>query len=93
MHLRAVLGLPIPSIKRQGSAASRVILAQENCSSVTYTGLEKSLKKEDTRILIFGKPNAKKGRRMGVAVALGKTIKNARKKADKAASLIQVINK
>ena len=91
LHLRAVLGLPIPEITREKQAASRVILANKQIDNVTYSGVENALKESNTDILIFGKPNAKKGRRMGVILASGKDTIIARKRADKAASMIQVL--
>ncbi len=93
LHLKAILGLPIPSIKNTKAAASRVILADESIEDVGYLGLEKALIQEDTEILLFGKQSSKKGRRMGVALASGEDTKQARKKADEAASLIKVINR
>ena len=91
LHLRAVLGLPIPEIIRSKAAASRVILANQNISKVAYSGIEKALKESNTEILLFGKPNAKKGRRMGVALSSDIDIYQARKKADIASSLINVL--
>ena len=81
------------SIENLNIGASRVILAKEEITSVAYTGLEKALTKSNTQVLLFGKPNAKPGRRMGGALAKGDTIKQARSSADNAASCIQVINK
>ena len=93
LHLRAVLGLPIPKIYRSHAAASRVILSQESLRNIGYLGVEKALEKENTQILLFGKPSAKKGRRMGVALAIDETVKKAQEKADESASMIKVIEK
>ena len=92
LHLRAVLGLPIPQIISHGPSASRVITAQEEMTNVLYEGIENALQETNTQIFIFGKPNAKQGRRMGVALATDSTILNARKKADKAARFINLFN-
>ena len=92
LHLRAVLGLPIPTIKRYEAAASRVILANDSLENIAYIGVEEALKQENTQILIFGKPCAKKGRRMGVALATDKTTSKAQEKADQSAAKIQLIN-
>ena len=91
LHLRAVLKLPIPTIQTAEAAASRVILAKDNLSSISYKGVEKALSEIDTQILLFGKPNARPGRRMGVALAKGKSLEVVRSKADRAAASIQVI--
>ncbi len=91
LHLRAILGLPIPEIINTKPAASRVILAKSNCSKVCYKGVEKALSESNSKLLLFGKPNAKKGRRMGVALAVDELIKDACEKADKLANFIEVM--
>ena len=91
LHLRAVLGLPIPEIRSEGSAASRVILAERQSESVAFSGLEDALAETDVQVLLFGKPDARPYRRMGVALARGTDLEDARQKADQAAGKIQVI--
>ena len=91
LHLRAVLDLPIPAITNADAAASRVILADEQLSSVTYDGIEAALREPDTQVLLFGKPNARPGRRMGVALARGEHLALARAKADRAAACVKVL--
>ena len=91
LHLRAVLDLPIPTITNADAAASRVILANEQLSSVTYDGIEAALREPDTQVLLFGKPNARPGRRMGVALARGEHLAEARAKADRAAACVKVL--
>ena len=90
LHLRAVLGLPIPGFTTAKAAASRVILADRSMDSVQYEGFEQALETTDTQILIFGKPDARPGRRMGVALAKAETIEAARTQADRAAACIKV---
>jgi len=92
LHLRAVMGLPIPKITCEAASASRVILAMGNNSEFSYTGLEEALSQADTNVFIFGKPTSTVGRRMGVAVAKANTIKEARIKADQAAQSVRLIN-
>ena len=91
LHLRAVLGLPIPTITAADAAASRVILAQTNMDSVAFEGVEQALTEADTQVLLFGKPTARPGRRMGVALARGGDQKEAQAKADRAAACVTVI--
>jgi len=91
LHLRAVLGLPIPEIRSTGAAASRVILASQDSDSVGFSGLESALAEVDVQVLLFGKPDARPHRRMGVALASGSSLEEARSKADQAAAAIQVI--
>jgi phosphoribosylglycinamide formyltransferase 2 len=91
LHLRAVLGLPIPTIESTGPAASRVILAGEHLSSVAYTGVAAALAEPDTTVLLFGKPEARPHRRMGVALARGTDLGEARERADRAAARVGVV--
>jgi phosphoribosylglycinamide formyltransferase 2 len=90
LHLRAVLGLPIPEIRSLGPAASRVILAESAGAPVRYGGVAEALTGPDTQVLLFGKPEARPQRRMGVALARGTSEIEARRRADTAASRIQV---
>ena len=92
LHLRAVLGLPIPSFSTAKAAASRVILADRSMNSVEYDGVEQALATPDTRVLLFGKPDARPGRRMGVALARAGTVEAARAQADQAAACITVLD-
>ncbi len=90
LHVRAILGLPIPNIRQYGPAASSVILVHGNSKELIYSGLEKALQEPDTQLRIFGKPEVQGERRMAVALALGDSIQNARDKANMAAQTIQV---
>ncbi len=81
LHARAILGLPVPAIRQYGPAASSVILVNGKSSQVQFGELEQALNSPDTQIRLFGKPKVKTQRRMGVALALGETIKQARQKA------------
>jgi phosphoribosylglycinamide formyltransferase 2 len=91
LHLRAILGLPIPHIEQLGASASAVILASEKSDSIGFTGVADALSEKDVDIRLFGKPNAHPYRRMGVALAKGQNIEEAREKATKAASKITII--
>lgn len=92
LHVRAILGLPIPAIESRGASASAVILATGDSNKVGYTGLDKALALKDVDIRIFGKPTTRAYRRMGVALARDKNVTAARKKARKAASLVKIIS-
>ena len=91
LHLRAVLGLPIPEIRSVAPAASRVILAEQACRSVAFEGLEQALATADVQVLLFGKPDARPHRRMGVALASGANLDEAQQRADQAAAAIRVV--
>ena len=91
IHLRAILGLPLNTKMIVPAGASYCIHSKTYSSSPEYEGLEEALSIPDTKIRIFGKPTTRPKRRMGVALAYGKDIDEARNKAKKAASLIKVI--
>ncbi len=93
LHLRAVLGLPIPNIIQYAPAASAVILATETFNSIYFTGLEQALKVPDVDIRLFGKPDSRPYRRMGVALAKAETTDLARTKAADAASQITIVDR
>lgn len=90
LHLRAILGLPIREIQYFGPSASAVILAKEDAQSYRVEGLEKALKKGEVRI--FGKPDTRKYRRMGVALALGANSDKARKLAKEIAAQVSIVS-
>ncbi|MDO8513921.1 MAG: formate-dependent phosphoribosylglycinamide formyltransferase [bacterium] len=91
LHVRAILGLPIPEIPcRPG--ASVAIMAWKSMKNPTYEGVAEALKIRGTHIRIFGKPEVIGHRRMAVALAIGKDIKEARKKAAAAAKKVRVVN-
>ncbi len=91
LHLRAILDLPIPHIEQLGASASAVILASEKSDSIAFGGVADALSEKDVDIKLFGKPNAHPYRRMGVALAKGVNVQEAREKATRAASKIKII--
>jgi phosphoribosylglycinamide formyltransferase 2 len=90
LHVRAILGLPIPEIT-SGPGASVPILAEVKTENPSYTGIADALKERDTWVRIFGKPMSPGHRRMAVVLALGKNVKEARAKAARAAKKIKVL--
>lgn len=91
LHVRAILGLPIPAVRQYGPAASRVILAEGDSTSPRFTIAPEALAEPDTTIRLFGKPEVHGERRMGVALALGKDVEDAKRKAIFAASQVSVV--
>ena len=91
LHLRSILGLPIPEISYTGPTASAVILADRESTNFEISGLENALRVKSAEVRIFGKPTTRKFRRMGVALAKGKNTDEARKKAKLAASRVGVL--
>jgi phosphoribosylglycinamide formyltransferase 2 len=89
LHVRAILGLPIPVIRQLGPSASSVILVKGVSKNIVYGGLEEALKEPDTQLRLFGKPEVNGERRMGVCLAKANTIDDARKKANTAAGRIK----
>ncbi|MCT7983397.1 formate-dependent phosphoribosylglycinamide formyltransferase [Laspinema sp. A4] len=90
LHLRAILGLPIPKIEQLGPSASAVILAQDYSDSISYQGVADALIEPDVDLRLFGKPDSRPFRRMGVALAKGQTIAEARAKATRAANTVKI---
>ncbi len=95
LHLRAILGLPIPEISLIHAGASAVILADaESVNEPQYIGVEDALAMQRVDVRIFGKPSTRKYRRMGVALAYGSVSTSTdelRSRANDAASKIKVI--
>ncbi|OCG16341.1 phosphoribosylglycinamide formyltransferase 2 [Gilliamella sp. App6-5] len=81
LHARAILGLPIPIIEQYGPCASAVLLIEGDSKQVTFTNLDKALSELQTDLRLFGKPEVKGTRRMGVALAKALTINDAITKA------------
>jgi phosphoribosylglycinamide formyltransferase 2 len=89
LHVRAILGLPIPNIAQHGPSASSVILVHGKSDNIEFSGLEDALSAPDTQLRLFGKPDVNGERRMGVCLARGKTIEEARAKANDMASKVK----
>ena len=81
LHARAILGLPIPVIRQRGPAASSAILIEGDSGNVRFNNVDQALQQPDTALRLFGKPEVRGHRRMGVSLALGSTIAAARAKA------------
>ncbi len=90
LHVRAILGLPIPNIVQHAPAASSVIMVEGKSSQVSFTGLEAALAEPDTQLRLFGKPEVDGERRMGVCLSRGASVEEARDKANKASVAVKV---
>lgn len=88
LHVRAILGLPIPLIRQLGPSASSAILIEGASTNVRFSGLDAALAEPDTTLRLFGKPEVDGQRRMGVALARADTIELARAKARRMTELI-----
>ncbi len=90
LHARAILGLPIPNIAFHGAGASSVILVEGTSSEVQFGNLEVALAEPDTSIRLFGKPEVAGKRRLGVTLARGASIEEAKAKAIKASEAVSI---
>ena len=90
LHARAILGLPIPNIHLHGPSASCVILVEGHSEAVQFGNLGQALSEPDTQLRLFGKPQVAGRRRMGVAIARGATLEEARRKACAASSAVEI---
>jgi phosphoribosylglycinamide formyltransferase 2 len=94
LHLRAILGLPIPSIELAGPSASAVILAGEENEDFTYEGVADALAlgapDNPVDVRIFAKPKTLINRRMGVALARANTVEDAVARARSAAARVRI---
>lgn len=90
LHVRALLGLPVPAIEFYGPSASRAIVVDGDTDCVEFDNLEEVLAEPGTQIRIFGKPEVHGHRRMGVILARGATVEEAREKAARAYDALKV---
>jgi phosphoribosylglycinamide formyltransferase 2 len=90
LHVRAILGLPIPNIHQHGAAASCAVLVEGNSSKVQFGNLDEVLSQPDTQIRLFGKPDVAGQRRMAVTLARGADLPQARARAHHAAAAIKI---
>ena len=90
LHLRAILGLPIPPVSLETAGASAAVVADEPVNVPAVEGVENALADPAVDVRLFGKPDAYAGRRMAVAVAAGEDVTTARERAGEAAASLTV---
>ncbi|MFT5594641.1 MAG: phosphoribosylglycinamide formyltransferase 2 [Oceanicoccus sp.] len=90
LHARAILDLPIVQIKQNGPSASSVILVTGESQDVRFGNLDKALSIANTQLRLFGKPEVSGTRRMGVALATGDTIEQAKALAIECSSTVSI---
>ena len=94
LHLRAVLGLPIPSIEPVGPSASAVILSDRESDQFAFDGVADALAlgapRHPVDLRIFAKPKTLSHRRMGIALARGDNVDEAVERAKAAAARVQI---
>ncbi|PWI57805.1 formate-dependent phosphoribosylglycinamide formyltransferase [Sulfoacidibacillus thermotolerans] len=92
LHIRAILGFPIPTIELLTPGASHAIKAETASDVYEIAGIEQALAIENSQLRIFGKPNTTKGRRIAVALASSTDPVTARQKAAQIASKLRIIS-
>lgn len=90
LHARAILGLPIPSVKLISPGASYTLKAARASDSFQIGGIEQALAIPHTQVRVFGKPITKPGRRMAVALSTASSIDEARVAAKQAATALRI---
>ena len=91
LHARAILGLPIAEIRQLGPSASAVVLARgKSKAPPSFGDLHTALARPATQLRLFGKPDVDGERRMGVALANGESIDEARRKARAVAAAVRI---
>lgn len=90
LHARALLGLPVPSIRFYGPSASRAIVVEGDTDKIEMDNLEEVLAEPGVQIRIFGKPEIKGHRRMGVILATDESADEALAKAQRAYEKLKV---
>lgn len=90
LHARALLGLPVPSIRFYGPSASRAVVVEGDTKEIEMDALEKVLEEPGVQMRIFGKPEIHGHRRMGVILATADTVEEARAKAERAYNKLRV---
>lgn len=90
LHVRAILGLPIPNIRQLGPSASCAIVIEGQSNDIRFEKLSDVVSDPDTNIRLFGKPEINGHRRLGVIVSVGEDIYQARDKARTAVATIEV---
>lgn len=90
LHARALLGLPVPAIRFYGPSASRAIVVEGDTDKIEMDNLENVLAEPGKQMRIFGKPEIKGHRRMGVILATDESVEAARAKAERAYEALKV---
>ena len=90
LHARAILGLPIPHIEFYGPSASKAVVVEGDSDKVVFSGLEDVLSEKNVQVRLFGKPEVKGHRRMGVILARDNRVEEALAKAERAYAKLKV---
>jgi phosphoribosylglycinamide formyltransferase 2 len=89
LHVRAILGFPVFEPVLRSPGASSVILASEAGVAPQFD-IDEAIGRENIQIRLFGKPDCKKNRRMGVVLAADPDPMKAVELAKEAASKVRI---
>ena len=90
LHARALLGLPVPSVRFFGPSASKAIVVEGDSDRVVFGNLDKVLEEEGVQIRLFGKPEVHGHRRFGVILATDVSVEKALQKAERAYNKLEI---
>lgn len=90
LHARALMGLPIPAIRFYGPSASKAIVVEGDSNRVEFENVDKVIEEPGVDIRIFGKPEVKGHRRMGVILATADSVEEAIAKCDRAYAKLKI---
>lgn len=90
LHARALMELPIPTIRFYGPSASKAIVVEGDSNRVEFENVDKVLEEPGVDIRIFGKPEVKGHRRMGVILATADSVEEAIAKCDRAYAKLKI---
>jgi phosphoribosylglycinamide formyltransferase 2 len=90
LHVRAILGYPIPEIYVTSPGASRPLKAGAEFGAYRIEGIGEALSVPQTQIRVFGKPITKVGRRMAVTLSTGNSVPEARERAKQALDQLRI---
>lgn len=92
LHVRAILGFPVPSVELLSPGASATVKSDIEGEIYGITGMEEALSVPRTQVRVFGKPVSKPGRRMAVALSAAEDVEKALDHAKQAAKLLKVVS-
>ena len=84
LHARAVIGLPIPSVRFYGASASKAIVVEGDTDKVVFENLDQVVAEDGVQIRLFGKPEVVGHRRFGVILATDEAVEKALAKVERA---------
>lgn len=91
LHARAILGLPVTTALRS-PGASAVIYGRLQEAGIAFEGVDEAMRIPGVDVRLFGKPESFSKRRMGVVVAQGDNVAQARERAQRAVAKLRPVS-